>query len=532
MFARDRILKIEIQMAPADWREVRLSHRDGSDEMLSQLSNDDAYKYKPAEITIDGVRVARVGVRKKGLLGSVVSTRPALKVKFDEYVDGQTYSGLDGLTLNNNNQDEAMVQTFLAYDLFARAGVPASRANFAHVRVNGEDLGVYTHVEAIGRAFLRRVFGSSNGVLYESYAGDFSNDRFFRIVEKGGEKDQDRTRLAALRDALAVTGPVSPARISELVDLDSFLRMWAMESLMGHWDSYSGNRNNYYLYVDPATKRIHFIPWGPDAIFADPGPLQAFAAPKSFKAMGVLSRRLMELPEMRARYQALMREMLAGPWSESRITSDLKTLQRQLLPLSHLEAKTVEEATASIASFLSRRRTEVTAELTTPGPAWPDESLPGLPRAMTLSGSFSAPWSVNAPIDPFSAGKGEIAITVAGKPLPAFDGVAAFATAHKQRDTAIISKIREKYGFITITARAGAEIWQVSFTIDPYLLQAGPGKFPVDHYSVWAVVVQLTGGIPKVRPFGNVGELRLEQVNASPGGVLKGTFTLRGFAPS
>jgi hypothetical protein len=531
MFARDRVLRIDLDLDAADWREIRLSHRDAADETLSQIADDDAYQYKQANIRIDGVPVARVGVRKKGFLGSVVSTRPSLKVKFDEYVNGQTFSGLDGLTLNNNNQDRAMVQTFLAYDLFARAGVPASRANFAHVRVNGEDLGVYTHVEAIGRPFLRRAFGSTNGVLYESYAGDFNTDRFYRIVEKSGGQNQDRTRLEALKDALAVAGPVSAARISELVDLDSFIRMWAIESLMGHWDSYSGNRNNYYLYVNPTTKKLHFIPWGPDSVFADPGPLQPAVVPKSFKAMGILSRRLWELPDMRARYQAVMRELLAGPWTESRIAADMSTLQKTLLPMSHLQAKTVETASASILTFVKTRRAEVLAELTSPGPAWPAEATPPTPVPMTLSGSFSAPWSTDAPIDPLSGGTSQFEVAVGGKPIGRFVQSGAFSTTHKQGDAALIAPLREKYHYVVLTGRIGAEVWQVSFTIDPFRL-VGPGVQPVDHYSAWALVVQVPQGRgPRVRLFGNVGELRLEQADARAGGTLRGTFTLRGFAP-
>ena len=88
---------------------------------LPDSGSDEGFDYRRADIRIDGVTVAQVGVRKKGFLGSVVSTRPSLKVKFDEYVDGQTFAGLDGLTLNNNNQDQSLMQQFLAYDLYTRA---------------------------------------------------------------------------------------------------------------------------------------------------------------------------------------------------------------------------------------------------------------------------------------------------------------------------------------------------------------------------------------------------------------------------
>ena len=181
-------------MTADDWREVRLSHRDASLSVLPGA--DDGYQYRRAEIRIDGVVVSQVGVRKKGFIGSVVSTRPSLKVKFDEYVSGQSFAGLEGLTLNNNNQDQALLQQFLAYDLYTRAGVPAPQTSFARVRVNGEDLGVYTRVETIDKAFLRRVFGNDNGVLYEGYAGDFIGDRSSQIVEKRGARDQDRGVIA------------------------------------------------------------------------------------------------------------------------------------------------------------------------------------------------------------------------------------------------------------------------------------------------------------------------------------------------
>jgi len=39
---------------------------------------------------VDGVRRERVAVRKKGFIGSLDDERPALKVRFDRYVEGQT----------------------------------------------------------------------------------------------------------------------------------------------------------------------------------------------------------------------------------------------------------------------------------------------------------------------------------------------------------------------------------------------------------------------------------------------------------
>ena len=57
------------------------------------------------------------------------------------------------------------------------------------------------------------------------------------------------------------------AAIGKLVDLDSFYTFWAMEGLLGFWDGYSGNRNNFFIYLNPDTEKFHFIPWGADSLF-------------------------------------------------------------------------------------------------------------------------------------------------------------------------------------------------------------------------------------------------------------------------
>ena len=51
-----------------------------------------------------------------------------------------------------------MINTCMAYHIFASAGLPTPRCNFATVAVNGENLGLYVHVESMKTAFLERNF--------------------------------------------------------------------------------------------------------------------------------------------------------------------------------------------------------------------------------------------------------------------------------------------------------------------------------------------------------------------------------------
>jgi hypothetical protein len=337
-----------------------------------------------------------------------------------------------------------------------------------------------------------------------------------------------------LTEVLAAPGPVALARVEALVDLDAFLKMWAVESLIGHWDSYSGNRNNFYLYVHPTTRKLHFIPWGADSVFEDPGPLQFKKVPKSFKAEGVLARRLWELPEIQERYRAVMRQLLAGPWNESRLLEELRTRQAVLQPHSNFRAATIRTASARIETFIKERRAAVEAELTGPAPVWPaDPAASATFRPVVVSGSFTAPWTKGAPANPFAAGAGTGTISVerADPAKVTFARTTAFAVTFDQADP-LPAPLREKYHSVNVVGATERGFWSVTLIIDPFRFESGPGQLNVDGFDVWGIVVVQEGaGPPRLGLFGNTGELRLEETAAREGGQIKGTFTVRAFLP-
>lgn len=526
MFARDHILEVRLVMTPEDWRAVRLSRPDGG-EVTEPLPGDNVYKRHPAELWIDGVRVGRVGVRKKGFFGSVVSTRPSLKIKLDDFVKGQAYGGVDDLTLNNNVQDLSFVNQLLAYDLFSRVGVKVPRANFAHVTVNGEDLGVYTHVEAISDGFLKRAFGTDTGALFEGMTGDFTDDRLSKIVGKSGNYRAERARLERLRDVLAAPGPLSLPAVEALVDLDAFIRLWAAESLIGHWDGYSGNRNNFYLYVNPADNRMYFIPWGTDGQFIDPpGGIAYLNPPKSVKAVGLLTQRLWELPAVQSRYQAVMRELLAGPWNEARMLADAEGWQKQIQPLSVIAPAIRDQASQRMRRFLARRRADVTAELLSGSvPVWPvpPASPQGPDVPVKVTGTFTAPWGAAVPANPLEVGVAQLQIQLDGQPVT-ITSAGAYAL------TNTLPNARAGYPGVVLTGISGTRTWRITLLFDPLVFGVGPMQ--IDQFEARVGVGIIDNGAPqRTRNLGNRGEVRLEQASAVEGGVLRGSFTLNSFLP-
>ena len=176
IFPSDRVLDVQITVDPKDWNTIRFQSRDFLEALYESRQYalpDHPYTYVEASVSIDGVEFPQVGIRKKGFIGSQNSTRPSLKIKLNHVNKKGQIDGLTDLTFNNNQQDTSLISQFLGYGLFNAAGSPAPRCAYANLTVNGQNLGIYTHVERIHRLLLKRAFGNDGGILYESTVVDF-----------------------------------------------------------------------------------------------------------------------------------------------------------------------------------------------------------------------------------------------------------------------------------------------------------------------------------------------------------------------
>jgi spore coat protein CotH len=80
----------------------------------------------------------------------------------------------------------------------------------------------------------------------------------------------DRTLLQQAAAALTNESPSAAiAAVSQYVDLAQFQRFWAMCAVVGQLDSfpYSDPGDDYFVYADPESQRLHFLPWGMDETF-------------------------------------------------------------------------------------------------------------------------------------------------------------------------------------------------------------------------------------------------------------------------
>ena len=252
-------------MSPEDWSELRGQDRRIDWEDWSCQPFDSPFDWFVADtLTIDGVAYEQARIRKKGFIGSLSTSKPALKLRLDKDLD-QDHFGTARITLNNSIQDQSMVNTCLVYKVFRDAGLPAPLCNYAHVTVNDEDLGRYINVEDMKTDFFERAF-NGKGDLYEGTMSDFLPDLTGTFEKKTNKND--KTGMGYIARVTEAIERNDVAAMNRLIDANKFLTFWALEGLLGMFDGYTHNINNYYVHE--SEDGLVFIPWGADDAFIKP----------------------------------------------------------------------------------------------------------------------------------------------------------------------------------------------------------------------------------------------------------------------
>ena len=230
--------------------------------------------------------------------------------------------------------------------------------------VNGKSLGVYSNVESLDKHYFRRAFKSAKGTLYEGTVCDFHLHSLVRFERKFGSKKA----IASIKNASMALDSDDRSILDKLgrhLDLDQFYRYWAAEVLVGHWDGYVSNKNNYFVYFDLKSERLHFLPWGLDQLATDRNMFwrQGFDPPKSIKADAAIPRRLYKNPEAQKKYFAAMRSLLDEVWDEKKLVTQIDNLQAMINPHRIEKSFWSRRHASTFQKFISRRRMEILDEI-------------------------------------------------------------------------------------------------------------------------------------------------------------------------
>lgn len=361
LFAPNTLYDLQLFMNARDLEQLRKTYQENT--------------YYQADLEWRGFRVRSVAVRSRGF-GSRNGTKPALRVDFDRFAAGQRFLDLESLTLDDHWQDPSLIRESVTMALFARLGQPAPRESYTRLFINGEYQGVYAIVEAIGPAFIERVFGDTDGYVFEyqwrdEFHGEYlgrSLDRYRELFAPESHKlDADATLYLPLHDLFrevnASSSPTWRESVEQLLDVREFLTHVAIETFVSERDEILGDwaMNNFYVYR-PSTSTVHVvIPWDRD---------NAFQAVESSvmrrTADNVLVRRLLEEPDLRSHYfQVLERCAAQSGWLEQEIVSRANLI-RAAAHADVRKAYTNDEFEAAIAflhAFAQSRAAVVRSEI-------------------------------------------------------------------------------------------------------------------------------------------------------------------------
>jgi spore coat protein H len=260
-------------------------------------SNEGPWMHAQLTMTVKGVTVGPldVGWHLKGAWGSWVNidSKPGLKIRVDAFVKNQKIFGVKKLILNNMWQEGSAMNQQLTLRLFRAMNVPASRTGYANVRINGLNYGIYTNIESLDQVSLARWYSSTKhlykgGVPY--HWCDLVPDCEWVFQVDTGSKT-DRSDLMPLLQA-----NVSPnwwTDVQKVADMQEMTREWAVEYIIGHWDGYANNGNNYFVHSD-ANGIFTMLPWGVDNTVN--GPMDYHYANK------IMAQQCLQAPQCRAMY--------------------------------------------------------------------------------------------------------------------------------------------------------------------------------------------------------------------------------------
>ncbi|WP_299670907.1 CotH kinase family protein [uncultured Polaribacter sp.] len=348
--------------------------------------------FVPGEVFYEGKEWYRVGLRFKGNSSLQSSWRNGIlklsfKLDFDEFEDdypqikNQRFYGFKKLSLKNNYDDKSMLREKVATDVFRNAGLVASHTAFYTLYVDhGEGpkyFGVYTLVEEVDDTVLDTQFSDDGGNLYKPdgdaasfAAGTFDEDEY---VKKTNEDDADFTDvsnlLSVLHDATRTTDPTTwRTNLEAVLDTDVFLKYLAVNTIVQNWDTYGRMTHNYFLYNNPDTSKLIWIPWDHNEALQE-GKREG-SLPLDFSGLNAaewpLIGYLYQDELYNAKYETYLKEVIEGAFNETTLQALYTSYASLLEPFatSEISGYTFLNNSSEFQTAVSQLKTHVSSRKT------------------------------------------------------------------------------------------------------------------------------------------------------------------------
>ena len=316
-------------------------------------------------ISVDGSGVTiryAVSVRNRGH-GSRTRWPNNYRVNFNSDRD---WKGVRAINLNSRNTYVQLIGSVLC----RQAGLPAAAATAVRVMTNGRNLatsgsemyGLYVQLEVINGDFAEdRWPDDGEGNVYKgmrdlapadfNYRGTNPDSYRNSYFKQSNESADDWSDLIEL---CRVVGTASDAQyadeIERVLSADNWLLYLAVNAFLDNNETSlaNGYGDDYYAYAGLIDRRFMLIPHDLDSVL---GYLGSSATAGIFRARGLATiDRFLTHPRFIARYYALLRELIDGPFSQEQFGSALRNALGGLVP---------ETTIAQMENFAAVRRDHI-----------------------------------------------------------------------------------------------------------------------------------------------------------------------------
>ncbi len=345
-----------------------------------------AVQYTPCTLIVsncdDGKihKVSDTQIRYKGNT-TFDKPKPQFRIKFP---DNNEFYGYRRINLHSEWKDATLMHEKLVYDFMQYAGVRAPKAN--HVRVyvdaNGDGIGysyygLYTMIEGEDKIFLKNTFGSvsNTGNFYKMYYGvkgshgngfadlqklgsgtgaDYrggngfakqNSARAYRLRTNEDLYMEDYSDLANLINKInsTSTGTTYKNQLSAVLDVEGFLNWLAVNTLVGGWDNYWLNAQNYYLYNLNNSGYWFWMAWDYDNSmgnnFQDHNGfhIQSEDIYYSGFPQNILVQKVLAIPEWKTWYTNRLQELITGYFNSTAMNARIDALKTLIQPYAQAD---------------------------------------------------------------------------------------------------------------------------------------------------------------------------------------------------
>lgn len=257
LFTVNQIHKIDVLMDNSQWSDL--------------IANADTEEYYPCDVVIDGEIFENVGIRTKGNSSRLFVTQAgkdkySFRIKLNEYDKFQNYHGLTEICMNNMYSDPSCMRDILCYDAMYEIGGYAPKCSYTDMYLNGQLYSFYFLAEQPGTTLAERLATNNDACLYKAAEINNNYDCTFTTTMsldnfdlKFGD-DTEKVHIKEVVDAINRVTPSDYKFIEDVIDVDSFLKGFAVNAVMCNYDSYNGMMaHNYYVMYNEG--KMHYVGW-------------------------------------------------------------------------------------------------------------------------------------------------------------------------------------------------------------------------------------------------------------------------------